>query len=223
MIRRLRRARTARSPNRSLTVTPGVRAIQPARSTRAMIRGDLRIPRRNPKARRTTARKPGSRAPATTSFGLRRQAFGKFRWGISVGERKRHGCSAPAGTSSQGPCCEERPHATEDVEDTPQNTSRSVAPSIAAVAVLAGAPCWPSIRLRQLPHDLAPRSAEVRLGRGSSVLFIPINLVQDLINIPYNEVQAINLLGDNLLFQNSASSPSGTIRRRDRHLGHRSR
>ena len=42
-------------------------------------------------------------------------------------------------------------------------------------------------------------SAEVRLA-ASSVLNIPINVIQDVINTPYNEVQGINALGQSLLF-----------------------
>jgi hypothetical protein len=55
--------------------------------------------------------------------------------------------------------------------------------------------------------DIAPSSAEVRLAADSSVLFIPINLVQDVINIPNTEVQTLNLLGDSLLFQLSPTNP----------------
>src|SRR5262245_36950550 len=68
---------------------------------------------------------------------------------------------------------------------------RSVAPSITAVAALAGAGVIAVDPVASAPHEIATTSAEVRLAAEPSVLFIPINLVQDIINIPYNEVQTL--------------------------------
>ena len=44
----------------------------------------------------------------------------------------------------------------------------------------------------------------------SSVMNIPINLIQDIINIPYNQVQGINLLGQSLLFSGTWLLASST-------------
>ena len=44
----------------------------------------------------------------------------------------------------------------------------------------------------------------------SSVMNIPINLLQDIINIPYNQVQGINLLGQSLLFSGTWLLASST-------------
>jgi hypothetical protein len=78
---------------------------------------------------------------------------------------------------------------------------RSVAPSITAAVALAGASVIAVDPGASASPEIATTSAEVRLAADSSVLFIPINLAQDIINIPYNEVQSIGLLGDTLLFQ----------------------
>jgi hypothetical protein len=53
-------------------------------------------------------------------------------------------------------------------------------------------------------------SADVRLAADSSVLNIPINLLQDIVNIPYNEVQTLDYLGDNLLFTGTWNIASST-------------
>jgi hypothetical protein len=83
---------------------------------------------------------------------------------------------------------------------------RSMVPSITAVAALAGASVIAIDPVASASPESATTSAEVRLAADSSVLFIPVNLVQDVVNIPYNEVQTINLLGDNLLFQGSSTA-----------------
>jgi hypothetical protein len=43
-------------------------------------------------------------------------------------------------------------------------------------------------------------SADVRLAAASSLLNVPINLLTDIINIPYNEVQAVDYLSRSLIF-----------------------
>ena len=87
---------------------------------------------------------------------------------------------------------------------------RSLAPSITAAVALAGASLVVVDPAASAPHENTTSSAYVGLAADSSVLNIPINLVQDVINIPYNEVQVINYLGDNLLFTGTWNVSSST-------------
>jgi len=72
-----------------------------------------------------------------------------------------------------------------------------------AIAITPVAPPPPPL------PEIHVSSAEVRLA-ASSVMNIPINLLQDIINIPYNEVQGINLLGNSLLFSGTWLLASST-------------
>ena len=72
-----------------------------------------------------------------------------------------------------------------------------------AIAITPVAPPPPPL------PEIHVSSAEVRLA-ASSVMNIPINLIQDIINIPYNQVQGINLLGQSLLFSGTWLLASST-------------
>ena len=78
---------------------------------------------------------------------------------------------------------------------------RSMHPNVTAAVALAGASVIAVTPVAPPPPpEIHVSSAEVRLAAASSVWNIPINLIQDIINIPYNEVQGINTLGQSLLF-----------------------
>jgi hypothetical protein len=67
---------------------------------------------------------------------------------------------------------------------------------LAAASVLVATPIAP--RLNR-PIKLPTLSIETRLV-DESILNIPINLLYDIANIPYNEVQALNSVAGSLLF-----------------------
>ena len=50
------------------------------------------------------------------------------------------------------------------------------------------------------PPEIRVASAEVRLAAATCLLNVPVNLLIDLVNIPYNEVQAIDYLARSLIF-----------------------
>jgi hypothetical protein len=50
------------------------------------------------------------------------------------------------------------------------------------------------------PPEMRVATAEVRLAAAPSLLNVPVNLLIDLINIPYNEVQAVDYLSRSLIF-----------------------
>ena len=78
---------------------------------------------------------------------------------------------------------------------------RSMHPNVTAAVALAGASVIAVTPVAPPPPpEIHVSSAEVRLAAASSVWNIPMNLIQDIINIPYNEVQGINTLGQSLLF-----------------------
>jgi hypothetical protein len=81
----------------------------------------------------------------------------------------------------------------------------TAAVALAAASVIAITPVAPPPPL----FENHVTSAEVRLA-ASSIWNIPINLVQDIINIPYNEVQGINTLGQSLLFSGTWLLASST-------------
>ena len=51
---------------------------------------------------------------------------------------------------------------------------------------------------------------ETRLVDAGSVLNIPVNLFDDILNIPSTEVRGFNVLGDSLLFSGDWWVPSAT-------------
>ncbi|MGA8332570.1 MAG: hypothetical protein WB777_25295 [Mycobacterium sp.] len=78
------------------------------------------------------------------------------------------------------------------------------AAAIAAVSTVVVAP----VVARQVP--LAVRQMETRLVDADSVLNIPVNLFDDILNIPSTEVGGFNVLGDSLLFSGDWWVPSAT-------------
>ena len=77
---------------------------------------------------------------------------------------------------------------------------------LAAASVLAATPIAP--RLNR-PIKLPTLSIETRLV-DESILNIPINLLYDIANIPYNEVQALNSVAGSLFFGGNWWVPSAT-------------
>jgi hypothetical protein len=67
------------------------------------------------------------------------------------------------------------------------------AAALAATGVVVVTPASPQ------PSQLTVRSMETRLVDAGSVLNIPVNLFDDILNIPYNEVQALNIADASLL------------------------
>lgn len=61
------------------------------------------------------------------------------------------------------------------------------------------------------PSQIPVRSIQTRLVDASSdILNVPINLFDDIVNIPYNEIQGFDVLGDSLLFSGDWWVPSAT-------------
>jgi hypothetical protein len=88
-----------------------------------------------------------------------------------------------------------------------QAMSRSyvlVGAALAATGALAAAPF--TSRTAHPPTV----SSETRLVDAGSVLNVPINLFDDLANIPYNEIQGLNVLADSLLFSGNIFVPNAT-------------
>ena len=50
------------------------------------------------------------------------------------------------------------------------------------------------------PPEIRVASAEVHLAAAASLLNVPVNLIIDIVNIPYNEVEALNYGARSLLF-----------------------
>jgi hypothetical protein len=71
-------------------------------------------------------------------------------------------------------------------------------PYALAAAVLAATSSVAAIPLAPRPFQLPIRSIETRLV-DDSILNVPINLFDDIVNIPYNEVQALDTAADSLL------------------------
>jgi len=77
------------------------------------------------------------------------------------------------------------------------HTAAAAAVALAGASVIAVAPAAPPPKSQPVEIDVA--SPEVRLA-AASLLNVPINLITDIINIPYNEVQALNELSSSLFF-----------------------
>jgi hypothetical protein len=60
------------------------------------------------------------------------------------------------------------------------------------------------------PSQPPVRSIETRLVDADSVLNIPVNLFDDILNIPYNEIQGLDLLSDSLFFSGDWWVPNAT-------------
>ena len=80
--------------------------------------------------------------------------------------------------------------------------ARSVRPHAAAagVALLGASVIAVTPVAPPPPPEMRVATAEVRLAAAPSVLNVPVNLLIDLINIPYNEVQAVDYLSRSLIF-----------------------
>ena len=83
-------------------------------------------------------------------------------------------------------------------------------PYVLAAAALAATSAVIAIPLAPRPVQLPVRSIETRLVDADSVLNIPVNLFDDIVNIPYNEVQALDTLADSLLDTGNWWVPSST-------------
>jgi len=83
-------------------------------------------------------------------------------------------------------------------------------PYALAAAALAATSAVIAIPLAPRPVQLPVRSIETRLVDADSVLNIPVNLFDDIVNIPYNEVQALDTLADSLLDTGNWWVPSST-------------
>jgi hypothetical protein len=78
------------------------------------------------------------------------------------------------------------------------------AAALAATSAVVITPATP--RSSQLPV----RSIETRLVDADSVLNVPINLFDDIANIPYNEIQGIDVFSDSLFFSGDWWVPNAT-------------
>ena len=79
--------------------------------------------------------------------------------------------------------------------------ARPVRPIAATAGVaLVGASVIAVTPVAPPPPEIRVASPEVRLAAASSLLNVPVNLLIDLVNIPYNEVQAINYTGKSLIY-----------------------
>jgi hypothetical protein len=79
---------------------------------------------------------------------------------------------------------------------------------VLAAAALAATSAVVAVPLAPRPVQLPVRSADVRLV--DSVDNIPVNLFDDILNVPSTELQGINVFGDSLLFSGDWWVPSAT-------------
>jgi hypothetical protein len=93
-----------------------------------------------------------------------------------------------------------------------QAASRHVlaAAALAATGAFVVAPFVPQVSQTAQPAKLPVRSMDVRLVDAGSVLNIPVNLFDDILNIPDNEVQGLDVLGNSLLFSGDWWVPNAT-------------
>jgi hypothetical protein len=84
-------------------------------------------------------------------------------------------------------------------------------PYVMAGAVLAAASVVAVIPLAPRPFQLPILSIDTRLVDATdSILNIPANLFDDIVNIPYNEVQGLDTLADSLFFSGNWWVPDST-------------
>jgi hypothetical protein len=84
-------------------------------------------------------------------------------------------------------------------------------PNVMAGTVLAAASLVAVSPLAPRPFQLPILSIETRLVDASdSILNIPVNLFDDIVNIPYNEVQGFDVLSNSLFFSGDWWVPSAT-------------
>jgi hypothetical protein len=90
-----------------------------------------------------------------------------------------------------------------------QAASRAYVLAAAAFAATSAVVALPAPQPSQ-PSQPPVRSIETRLVDTDSVLNIPVNLFDDILNIPSTEVGGFNVLGDSLLFSGDWWVPSAT-------------
>jgi hypothetical protein len=90
-----------------------------------------------------------------------------------------------------------------------QAASRAYVLAAAALAATSAVVALPAPQPSQ-PSQPPVRSIETRLVDADSVLNIPVNLFDDILNIPSTEVGGFNVLGDSLLFSGDWWVPSAT-------------
>lgn len=78
------------------------------------------------------------------------------------------------------------------------------AAALAATSAVVITPATPR------PSQVPVRSIETRLVDADSVLNVPINLFDDIANIPYNEIQGIDVFSDSLFFSGDWWVPNAT-------------
>src|SRR5215469_16341166 len=84
-------------------------------------------------------------------------------------------------------------------------------PYVMAGTVLAAASLVAVSPLAPRPFQLPILSIETRLVDVSdSMLNVPVNLFDDILNIPYNEVQGFDVLSNSLFFSGDWWVPSAT-------------
>ena len=83
---------------------------------------------------------------------------------------------------------------------TPEKRHIAAGVALVGASVITGASVLPPPPPTPLPSELPVASTEVRLAAASSVLNIPANLLIDLINIPHNEIQAMDYSARAFLF-----------------------
>jgi hypothetical protein len=83
---------------------------------------------------------------------------------------------------------------------TPEKRHIAAGVALLGASVITGASVLPPPPAAPLPSERSIASAEVRLAANSSVLNIPVNLLIDLINIPNNEIQAMDYSAKAFLF-----------------------
>ncbi|MGA8328296.1 MAG: hypothetical protein WB777_03295, partial [Mycobacterium sp.] len=81
-------------------------------------------------------------------------------------------------------------------------------PYALASAALLATSMVAAISLAARQPQVPVRSIETRLVDADSILNVPINLFDDLVNIPDNEVQGLNVLSDALIFSGNFFVPS---------------
>lgn len=89
--------------------------------------------------------------------------------------------------------------------------SATARPYIMAAAALAASGAITATSVAPTPAEVHVANPAVRLiADGDSMLNIPFNLFQDIVNIPSTEIQAINVLAASLFFAGNWWTPSAT-------------
>lgn len=89
----------------------------------------------------------------------------------------------------------------------PQRRHVTAGAALAAAGVVAAAPVSP---VNPWVPELSAAERAVQLAAEASFLNIPFNLFQDIVNIPFNEVSATNVLANSFFFTGNWFTPSAT-------------